>query len=97
MTDEPITEEQKEVCSQCKGLKYIEYEHGLIRLPCKACRGTSKQEIAPIVEGGEEYVFDTSDGPIDITGVGSANADIISEDSSKPKLPKKRKARKKAK
>lgn len=27
-------------CPECHGLKYKEYEHGLIRVPCQKCSGT---------------------------------------------------------
>lgn len=32
-------EKQKITCPACGGKKYIEREHGLIRLPCPECKG----------------------------------------------------------
>jgi len=29
-------------CPKCQGLKYLEYEAGLIRLPCQECKGTGE-------------------------------------------------------
>ncbi len=31
-------------CPECHGLGYKEYEHGLIRLHCKSCKGTGVDE-----------------------------------------------------
>ena len=28
------------ICPECNGLGYKEFEHGLIRLQCKKCKGT---------------------------------------------------------
>jgi len=32
----------EKTCPACKGLTYIEHEHGLIRLRCERCKGTGK-------------------------------------------------------
>jgi DnaJ-class molecular chaperone len=33
--------DKPKTCQACRGLGYVEFEHGLIRLPCKACNATS--------------------------------------------------------
>lgn len=38
------TIKRTEVCPQCGGSGIIEYEHGLIRLHCRICKGTGKIE-----------------------------------------------------
>lgn len=97
MTD--IVNNNLKQCSQCKGLRYVEYEHGLIRLPCRNCQGTGSQEVASILKGDEQYAeeHDSGDGPYDTIGVGGDDSFPTGEDSSKPELSKKRKSRKKAK
>lgn len=38
-------------CRVCHGLDYVEYEAGLIRLPCRRCRGTGRVIKLKIVKG----------------------------------------------
>lgn len=95
--------DELKVCSQCKGLRYREYEAGLIRLPCRACHGTGSQEVATILKGDEQYAEEYDSGAAasfrlsDSDGVGFVNRSADEEVASKPELPKKRKPRKKSK
>ena len=65
-------------CEDCEGLGYKEYEHGLIRLPCRECNGTG--EIP-------------DDNDID-SRIGQPDSTSGSGDTSQPKQHKKSKAKK---
>lgn len=80
---EPPKEVPSEICPDCEGKGFKEYNAGLLQVECRACGGTGKTS---------EVVNDNTTDE----GAGPDNNATRSPDTSKPKQPKKRKARAKA-
>ena len=78
-------------CTECNGLGYKEYEHGLIRLTCARCGGTGEARNVSLNHitktKGELYVNGDS-------GAGADNQDTGSGPASQPEQSPKPKARK---
>ncbi len=80
----------EKTCSSCNGKGYIEYEAGLIRLPCLDCEGNG------VIFVPYKTVKEIFKGEADDRGAGRAYTDDGGEDTGKPTKPRKRKTRKKA-
>lgn len=76
-------------CPKCGGMGYLEYEAGLIRLPCLNCEGNGIILEVENADGEIEY-------KIGDRGAGQDNQSDGGEDTSKPPKPRKSKKRKKA-
>ena len=87
---------RKEIkCPKCRGTGCIEYEAGLIMLPCLDCEGNGII-LEPYKTVGEIFKGEVENAGDNVGGTGQANQPDGGEDTGKPKSPRKRKARKKA-
>ena len=80
---------EKPICPECNGKGFVEKEAGLISFICLVCKGTKTVEIVVAPE------VIANDNTVDI-GAGQSLGTTGSPDTSKPKQPKKHKAKKRS-